>query len=273
MTNMPPIIPRKQPVLLNQFRDILRRKGSSAARAPETRLGPMGRDELFYVPFEHMNLGAKLVIVGVTPGPNQINISYDTVRDGLKEGLDDADVLARAKKDGAFGGPMRLNLLKMLQAFGFPRLLGIEDASELFGRASALLHATSIVPHSAFRNGKLFNGSFDDVRGSPVMMECFVRDFAATLPILSSEAHYVALGPTPLDAFYWCADAGLLRREQVLGAFAHPSGTAGSQVAVYLGEKAPQDLNSRDPVRSRVDWLLGAAKQMRQSVAALAAGS
>jgi hypothetical protein len=64
-----------------------------------------------------------------------------------------------------------------------------------------------------------------------------------------------------------------LQRERVMGAFAHPSSTGGSQVPVYVGEKAPEDLGPRDPVRHRVPWLLSAAARMRQSVAALAAAN
>lgn len=270
MTNPLPITPSPQPVLLDRFRVILRRDGAAAAQSSATRLGadPIRRDEIFYVPFEHMNRNARLVIVGITPGPNQIALAYDAVRAGLNGGLTDEDVLVRAKESGSFGGPqMRPKLLKMLQAFGFPELLGIQDAAELWGSASALLHATSVVPHAAIRSGKPFAGSFDDVLESPIMKASFERDFAATLPLLSGDALYVALGPTPLDALDWCAAHGLVRRERVMGAFAHPSNNGGSQVAVYLGEKSPGDLHPKDPVRHRVAWLLDAAARMRQSVA------
>jgi len=270
VTNPPSINPSPQPVLLDRFRAVLSRDGAAAAQSLPTRLSadPTHGDELFYVPFEHMNLGARLVIVGITPGPNQIALAYNSVQAGLNGGLDDESILARAKKVGSFGGPqMRPKLLKMLQAFGFPELLEIGDAAELWESASVFLHATSVVPHAAIRNSKPFAGSFDDVLESPIMKASFERDFAATLPLLSSEALYVALGPTPLDALDWCAARGLLQREQVMGAFAHPSNNGGSQVAVYLGEKSPGDLHPKDPVRHRVAWLLAAAARMRQSVA------
>ncbi len=270
MTNPPSINLDPQPVFLDQFRAVLSRDGAAAAQSLSTRLSadPTRGQELFYVPFEHMNPGARLVIVGITPGPNQIALAYNSVQADLNGGLDDESILARAKKIGSFGGPqMWPNLLKMLNALGFPELLEIGDAAELWGSASFLLHATSVVPHAAIRNGKPFAGSFDDVLESPIMKASFERDFAATLPLLSGNALYVALGPTPLDALDWCAARGLLRREQVMGAFAHPSNNGGSQVAVYLGEKSPADLHPKDPVRHRVAWLLAAAARMRQSVA------
>jgi hypothetical protein len=131
------------------------------------------------------------------------------------------------------------------------------------------MHATSVVPHAAFVNGKPFAGSFDDVFASPILKECFERDFAGTLPLLPADTLFIALGRTPSDALQWCVDHGLLRCEQLLGAFAHPSGSGGSRVGIYLGEKSPAVLNPRDPVRHSVDWLIAAAEAMRQAVVAL----
>lgn len=264
------IAPSPQPILLHRFKSVLQQHGSQAARTVGTLLAKSkcGRDELFYVPFEHMNRSARLVIVGITPGPTQMLLAYEAAQARLKAGLSEEAVLERAKREGSFGGAsMRPNLVRMLEFFGFPELLGIAKAAELWGPAWPYLHATSIVPHAAFLRGKPFAGSFDDVLRSEPFRECFERDFVATLPLLSKDARYVALGPTPLDALDWCCRHGVLKPEQVLGAFAHPSGTGGSQVAVYLGEKRISDLSPKDPVRSR-EWLLLQAARVSQSIAA-----
>jgi hypothetical protein len=229
--------PAPQPVLLDRFRNDLQQKGIEAGRTNATLLAKSdnGRDELFYVPFEHMNCRARLVIVGITPGPNQMDLAYRAAQARLRAGLSDDLVLERAKKEGSFGGDtMRPNLVKMLTFFGIPELLGIGNANDLWGISWHDLHATSIVPHAAFRNGKPFAGSFQDILETEPFRECFERDFAATLPLISREARYIALGPTPLEALDWCSKHGLPKPEQVLGAFAHPSRNGGSQVAVYL---------------------------------------
>jgi hypothetical protein len=257
-----------QPVFLARFQETLHHHGAGAARSPSTRLSDPGRDEVFYVPFEHMNRAAKLVIVGITPGPEQIKLAYAAVQASLKAGLTTEQVLERSKREGSFGGPkMRPNLLKMLKFFRFSELLGIADAAELWGSSAGLLHATSVVPHAAFRNGKPFADSFEEVLGSEPFQESFKRDFAATLPLMSREAWYVALGPTPLAALDWCAEEGLIKAEQVLGAFAHPSTRGGSEVPVYLGERSIHDLKKRDPVRNRI-WLVPEAERMTRSVLA-----
>ena len=215
-----------------------------------------------------MNRAATLVIVGITPGPNQMDLAYGAVQARLKAGLPDDLVLERAKKAGSFGADtMRPNLVKMLNFFGIPTLLGIAKADDLWGVTGHDLHATSIVPHAAIRNGKPFAGTFEEVMSSKLFRECFERDFASTLPLISSQARYIALGPTPLAALDWCCQQGLLKTDQILSAFAHPSSNGGSQVAVYLGEKRIEDLSPRDPVRKR-DWLIPLAERMSRSVAA-----
>jgi hypothetical protein len=172
------------------------------------------------------------------------------------------------KKVGSFGAEtMRPNLIKMLTFFGIPALLGIARAEDLWSATGRDLHATSIVPHAAFRNGKPFAGTFEEVMASKPFRACFERDFASTLPLISRQARYIALGPTPLAALDWCCEQGLLKTEQILGAFAHPSSNGGSQVPVYLGERRIENLSPRDPVRRR-DWLIPLAERMSRSVAA-----
>jgi hypothetical protein len=270
MTKSFNVKPAPQPVLLDRFRKALLQHGKEAVRTDETRLARSdnGRDELFYVPFEHMNCRARLVIVGITPGPNQMELAYAAVQARLRAGLSDDMVLERAKKEGSFGGDtMRPNLVKMLEYFGIPELLGVGNANDLWGISCDDLHATSVIPHAAFRNGKPFAGSFQDVLETKPFRECFERDFAATLPLISQEARYIALGPTPLEALDWCSKHGLLKPEQVLGAFAHPSRRGGSQVAVYIGEKLIEALSPKDPVKKR-KWLVPLAERMSRSVAA-----
>lgn len=254
------------PIFLDRFRDVINRRGEAAARAPETLLASSGRDELYYIPFEHVNSAARLVLVGITPGPEQVALAYRTVSSKIKVGLPDERILIEAKKHGAFGGPtMRPKLLQMMRHFGFAEILGIEREEDLWADRADLLHATSVVPHAAFRKGKPFAGSFEEVLKTPIFRESFERDFVPSLSTLSSNALYVGLGPTPLAALDWCAAHGLIRADRIVGAFAHSSTTGGSQVDVYLGIKKIDDLNENDPVRHRVGFLLPAYARMKEA--------
>jgi hypothetical protein len=145
--------------------------------------------------------------------------------------------------------------------------LGIEDEAELWDGASALLHSTSVVPHAAFKNGKMFSGSFDEIVKAAALRSWFESDFVGSLSELGHDALYVALGKTPYDALKHCVGLGVINDNQLLGALAHPSRTAGSQVAVYLGEKTLDDLDPADPVRGRAPWLTDAYAEMRANIA------
>lgn len=250
-----------------EFREILRMHGAAAALNVETRIASAARDEVFYVPFESVNADARLVLVGITPGPEQVRLAYKSAQALITEGKSDKAVLAEAKAANTFGGrSMRPNLLRLLRAFRFEALLGLSDAEELWGARADLLHATSVVPHAAFRKGKMFAGSFEEVLSSSPLRKCFEEDFVSSLKGLAKDAMFVALGPTPLVALDWSVREGYIQADQVLGAFPHPSSSSGSQVAVYLGEKEPNNLKPKDPVRHRLDFLLPAATRMRQAV-------
>lgn len=253
--------------LANTFRDALvnYRKGD----APLT-VDSDGRHSLEYVPFEHVNIEAKLVIVGITPGPIQRNEACEEAGRLLRQGLPHDEVLRRVKELAAFGGPiMRPNLECMIDALGIMALVGGGRAAELWEERSHLLHATSVVPHAAFDKGKPFAGSFEIVQRVEVLRRSFERDFLPTLRHLRRDAYFIGLGPTPAAALSFAAGKGLVDRSRILGWLAHPSRTGGSQVSVYLGEKKVEDLKKRDPVRHRAGALVAAAAAMRDRICAL----
>lgn len=260
--------------LLSQFENLIREDGSAAAQSPASIISKDDRFIVRYIPFEHVNEHARLVIVGITPGPNQLDLAYSEAQRLLCAGRPHGEVLGEVKRIAGFGGDtMRPNLLRMLRHFGFRDLLGISDEGELWGARTDLLHSTSVVPHATFRrDGRPFAGSFGEVQTSSTLRTSFEQDFVASLSKLRRDALFVGLGPTPLDALKWCAANGLLQKEQIVGAFAHPATTAGSQVAIYLRERWPEDLNPRDPVRHRSDWLISAYDEVAQSINRLREG-
>lgn len=249
-----------------RFSPILRDCGAAAVRRPDTLLASQPPYEIFYIPFEHVNPRARLVIVGITPGMNQLELAYAEAQRLLRLGASEAAILEAVKSVAAFGGDaMRPNLLRMLRHFGFAAILGVDDEADLWGAAAGLLHSTSVVPHAAFKGGKMFSGSFEEVLRVGALRERFEADFVGSLRGLSPEALYVALGKTPFDALLHCVKLGVIKEHQLLGALAHPSRSGGSQVAVYLGEKSPDDLDPADPVRGRAAWLRDAYARMRSA--------
>lgn len=255
-----------EPNIPDEFRRALAKSGKNAV---PLALGSEGRYSLEYVPFDHVNTDARLVIVGITPGPTQRDDAYDETSKLLGRGLPDEEILRGVKKYAGFGGPsMRPNLERMIDALAVMDLFGGGRAAELWQARAHLLHATSVVPHAAFIGRKPFAGSFEDIQRIGLLRRCFEHDFLPTLSRLRSDALYVGLGPTPAAALSFAADRGIIDPSRFLGWLAHPSSQGGSQVSVYLGEKKIDDLNERDPVRSRASALAAAAEGLRQRLKA-----
>jgi hypothetical protein len=251
-----------------KFREeILRyRKGT----APPLIISSDHRCSVEYVPFEHVNADARIVIVGITPGPSQRDQAYEQASRFLKQGVDDAEILKRVKSLAAFGGPtMRPNLERMLNVMGVCELLGIEIASHLWKHRADLLHATSVIPNAAFVRERPFAGSFAEIMRTPVLRQSFEADFLPSLDLLRGPAFFIGLGPTPAAALSYAANQGVVDESRVLGWLAHPSTSGGSQVDVYIGKKSLADLNRNDPVRHRTGDLVAAANEMRRRIAAL----
>src|SRR5689334_21997238 len=67
-----------------------------------------------YAPFEHIQRGARVAIVGITPGAQQARNALAELRRQLVAGTDHATALGAAKTFASFSGPMRTNLIAML---------------------------------------------------------------------------------------------------------------------------------------------------------------
>ena len=253
-------------MLFPKYSELLERNGNTLACTDAMVVERDSRYVTYYTPFEHVVTTARLVLVGITPGITQLENSYAAMQSALRAGATPEEALRASKEAGAFSGDLRKNLLRLLKHFRFAERLDIPNEEHLWTSASSLLHSTSVVPHAAFarRNEKLamFNGSFDQILAAPVLFRCFRDQLLPSLTKLPSNAFFVGLGPTPLDALHWCVREGLLRDTQVLGAFPHPSRNAGSQVDIYLGIRKAADLHPKDPVQFRVKWLSAAYQEM-----------
>lgn len=249
-----------------EFRDAIA-AGADPLTESRVRMATDGRYSLVYTPFETVTRTARLAIVGQTPGPEQLQPSYRIVRDAIAANKTEAEVLAAAHDKAAFDGNLRKPLLRMLRHFGFAQVLGIRDEADLWDGESALLHATSIIPHAAFKRGKFFSGSeFSEVWKSPILRNCFETCFVPTLAMLDPACRFIGLGPLVSQALAWCVKQGLLRPEQRIGTLPHPSRHSGSQVAVFLKERTVAELKPKDPVR-RGSW----AARLDQDYAEMAA--
>jgi hypothetical protein len=262
--------------MFDEYAERLERHGINGAGNPAFELGREGKYSLRYIPFEHVNKDAKLVIVGITPGNTQLELAYQTAQQMLRMGKAKSTTLIEIKKHGAFGGKnMRPNLTKMLNHFKIDRILDIYDINELWNSQAHLLHSTSVVPHAAYEVKKgedaMFNGNFKHVMKCDLFRDCFLNCFVPSIQEMNPNALYIGLGVCPDDALRWCVEQNYIRAEQVLGSISHPSSNGGSSVPYFLREKRLEDLKSKDPIRhpARSGWLDAAYENILMNTAKL----
>jgi hypothetical protein len=90
------------------------------------------RIDVAYAPFDHINRDAQIVIVGLTPGRQQMRNAILEARRLLRAGASIDEAPAGAKVHASFSGPMRRNLVDI----GVARLLGLGSTASLWAEAS-----------------------------------------------------------------------------------------------------------------------------------------
>ena len=123
------------------------------AEAIESELHLYSDDQigLFYAPFDYVELGAKIAIVGVTPGPTQALEAIRCARAALRAGHDERRVQATVKYAASFKG-MRRDLVSWFDAVGLADVCKLASCEDLFSaHARRLIHTTSAVRYPTFR--------------------------------------------------------------------------------------------------------------------------
>jgi hypothetical protein len=191
---------------------------------------------VFYAPFEYVNQAARLVLVGITPGPTQMYNANMAARAALLAGLPKQEVLARAKQTGAFSGePMRTNLIKQLEHWGVNQWLGLSSASELFDSRRELLHTTSLLRFPVFAAGEDYRGTPDMTR-TPMLRRYLLEGFASEAVSLK-DAIFLGLGPIVQKVLDGLVREGAVPAERVVGGMLHPSGNCTYRIKYLVGDR------------------------------------
>jgi len=212
------------------------------------RLGQNGPLTSHYIPFDHVNPSARLVLVGITPGFTQWKNAMREAQRQLRAGAS-VDVAHRAaKQTGAFSGAMRPNLIGLLDHIGLHQWLGLTSCDALFGSANQLVQTTSILRHPIFVDGQNYNGSPSMVR-SPFLCAQIEAHFAEETRALN-KAVFVPLGPKVSEGLDWLVQRGLIPSDQILHGLPHPSGANAERISYFLGRKDRSMLSAKtDPTR------------------------
>lgn len=183
--------------------------------------------EIYYAPHnEIINDKAKIFIVGITPGWTQTSIAYKTARDGLMNNLKSEDIKKECKRNSRFAGSMRKNLIEMLDELNLNKKLHIDSCSELFGTADNLLHTTSIIPYPVFINHKNYTGSNPKILEDEVLYSYTKKYFYNEVEKMQNVL-IIPLGKAVEEVLEFMIGEGIMKKEQCLLGFPHPSGANG----------------------------------------------
>lgn len=202
-----------------------------------------------YIPFDLVNLKAKVVLVGITPGLTQWRNAIAEAKRQLEDGASLDEVCIAAKRTGAFSGAMRPNLVNLLNTVGLQRRLGINTCESLFGIDSHLVHTTSVLRHPVFVDGANYNGKPGILR-TPFLQQQVLDHFAKEAAQLR-EALYIPLGPVVNETLLWLTQQGVIDRNNVLSGLPHPSGANAERIAYFIGRKPRSTLS----VKTNADQL------------------
>jgi len=223
------------------------------------RNGPI---RVIWAPFDFAPASPDLVLVGITPGRFQAEMALTAFSAALEEGLDVDGALRRVKTAASFSGPLRRNLVAMLDHIGLHVALGIDSCAELFQSTSERVHLTSAIRYPVFIDGANYSGAPAMLR-TPILRRWIettladeVRSFARAL--------WVPLGPKPAEALEHLAQNGMMKRANILAGLPHPSGANAERIAFFLGRKSRSNL-SRNTDPQAIEDALG---RLRRQIAA-----
>lgn len=231
---------------LSRFRDAI--VTFSGRKTPgelpaEFLLAQEGNLAQYYIPFDAVNTRALVVLVGITPGYVQWYNAVTTAQKVLREGGDDALALREAKKHGAFSGPLRNNLVKLLDGIGLAQMLSLDSTAQLFTDHTGLVHCTSLYTQPLFVKGVNYNGTPHFSR-SALLRASIDEGFAQEAAVLK-KAVFIPLGPVATEGVNLLASRGVLDEARILSGLPHPSGANMERISYFLGLKARDTLSSR----------------------------
>ena len=169
--------------------------------------------EIYYAPFDYINTKAKIVIVGITPGLQQMLQSYEVINQGKS--------LKEVKDLSSFKGSMRTGLIKYLDELKINTILKIKSCESLFNKNSKYLHTTSLVKYPVFDKGKNYSGA--NILKKKILLDFIEKNFLKELKTLKKSI-IIPLGNTVSSTIEYLNNKYNLKLSCFLKGFPHPSG-------------------------------------------------
>ena len=169
--------------------------------------------KIYYAPFDYVNPKAKLMIVGITPGFQQMLQSFEVINEGKS--------LKEVKDLSSFKGSMRTTLVKYLDELKVNKTLKIKSCESLFNKDNKYLHTTSLVKYPVFDKGKNYAGA--NILKKKILLNFIQKNFLQELKTLK-KCIIIPLGNTVSSTIEYLNKKYDLKLRCFLKGFPHPSG-------------------------------------------------
>ena len=172
-----------------------------------------GNIEIYFAPFDYINSKAKIVIVGITPGLQQMTQSFQVIKDGKS--------LKEVKDLSSFKGSMRTTLIKYMDELKINKIIKIKSCESLFNLDNKYLHTTSLVKYPVFDKGKNYSGV--NILKKRMLLNFIEKNFLKELK-MHQNSIIIPLGNTVSSTIDYLNINYQLKLRCLLKGFPHPSG-------------------------------------------------
>lgn len=204
-----------------------------------------GNIEIYYAPHnEYLNSKAKVFIIGITPGFQQMSTAISTARKELELGTDIEEIQYKCKVAGRFSGGLRKNIISMLDDIRLNDGLSINSCSALFEDKDYLLHTVSLIPYPVFVKKQNYSGHTPKLLKSEFLMKYVYDNFIKELKNIENFKYIliIPLGKAVEEVLNKLSEDGIIDKRQILKGFPHPSGANVNRV-VQLEENKEDLIN------------------------------
>lgn len=178
----------------------------------QTLLDKDGELSVYFIPFGYFPESARIALVGITPGFEQMRLAYEAARN-----YRGPDLYRFCGAAAGFGGPMRKLLIEMLDGIGIPEAMGLTNSADLFDAERQDVIRASVLNHPVFVNGENYTGHRPTLVRSEFLMGQ-VRDYFGRSIAKTPNALLVPMGKAVESVF-----RKLQLPNPVLWGFPHPS--------------------------------------------------
>ncbi|WP_195940281.1 hypothetical protein, partial [Romboutsia sp. 1001713B170131_170501_G6] len=181
-----------------------------------------GSIEIYYAPHnDYLNSKAKIFIIGITPGFQQMSTAISTARKELELETNIEEIQYKCKVAGRFSGSLRKNIISMLDDIKLNEALSINSCSTLFEDKDYLLHTVSLVPYPVFVKKQNYSGHTPKLSKSEFLMKYVYDNFIKELSKIENfkEILIIPLGRAVEEVLYKLSEEGIIYEKQILKGF------------------------------------------------------